>query len=484
LNISTTGSSFQGTDLDIQYQTYKKSVSSMSDPAPTPAVPTPTPAPAADDPNNRPMTRGEWIEMQRDGTIPGKEPTEAEIAAEKAKKRDRRRICRKIRAYYKNPDLAAMLEDLELDLDEIGEMDLDELEDTLEDIREAVSEGNQLKPIRSTVEFAAPYVEALAVNNPLIASRYQLKGLSNKLTKDPRMRVILDQLDAELSSYFDPGPLMGGLLTVAMIVTEVDKDNRKQGRIEEFAVRYDDLPPDQIDALRTQMMAKYKTKFTEDMLEAAVKGQVMAIKDKVDAEIKAAAKASERIRAAYNKVAATRAAAISTATSGVATPIEHKIETTTFVPIVTTTSTSSVPPRRAKLGGPSKPPPGSTPSPILSPPLHAAPVPFGSLPPLKGISPPTTGVPSTGPYEYQGIPPMSSEPVLSGGPRPFVPKVKAFVEELKEAPITEEHKSPTVTSRPLTTSDWRTIAESLRASDEPPSHPEPPKINILHRGSQ
>lgn len=262
--------------------------------------------PVPPDANDRPFTYGDWMKFQSSGKVPLDHVlSKDELEEERIERRKKKRIIRKIRAYYRDAEIAEDLKELEIDPDDkegMMEQSVEELEEDLDDIREAVFEAGVLLPIRTTVEYAAPRLEKLATSNPLIRQFINLKGLEKVLTKDQRMQRLFRILEAEAAGMFEMGPLMTGVLTVGMVIKELDLKNQKEEEIFQYVARYETLPEDQIQEIASKTH-KMKGSVEPELLKTLVQKRVDAIKAEIAAKIVADTVFAERMNTAYQKFA-------------------------------------------------------------------------------------------------------------------------------------------------------------------------------------
>lgn len=443
-----------------------------------------TSGPVPPNANDRPFTYGDWIQFQSSGKVPlDYAQSKEELEEERIERRKKKRIIRKIRAYYRDTEIAEDLKELEIDPDDkegMMEQSLDELEENLDDIRDAVFEASVLLPIRTTIEYAAPRLEKLATSSPLIRQFINLKGLEKVLTKDQRMQRLFRILEAEAAGMFDMGPLMTGVLTVGMVIKELDLKNQKEEEIFQYVAKYETLPEDQIQELSSNTQ-KMKGTVEPELLKVMVQKKVDAIKAEIAAKVAADSVFAERMNTAYQKFAtkvinapggfvppkphpATQGGNQPLTLPGASEPLSLSPHPPSAVALAARPlegperGTPSTHPRRAQLGPP---------TPGLVNPLQALQAALNARHPPSPPSPQFQGMRLANIEEEQKVPPDGMGPETD---EQKAAKIPGFVNWRVQAAEARRLQESSVQSTALGTADI--------TSDGPEEHKEPPRITI------
>jgi hypothetical protein len=404
-------------------------------------------------PDDRPFTYGDWMKFQSSGKVPlDYDLSKEELEEERTERRKKRAVIRKIRAYYRDTEIAADLGDLEIDPDDklgMMEKDLDKLEQDLDDIRDTVSEASVLLPIRTTIEYAAPRLEKMATGNPVIRQFINLKGLEKVLTKDPRMQRLFRILEAEAAGMFEMGPLMTGVLTVGMVIKELDLKNQKEEEIYKYVAKSKTLPEDQIQELSDKLF-KAKGAVDPEVLKKMVEKRVTVIEAEIQAKVATDAVFAQGLAKAYQDFATK----VINAPGGFVPPNPPPAAPLTLPgasePLSLSPHPAPQPPRRAQLG----PPTSVNPLQALQAALNAR------IPPQHPPSPPSP--------QFQGM------------------RLANIEEEQKVPPETDEQKAakiPGFVNWRVQAAEARRLQESSVQStnitpQDPEEHKEPPRITI------
>ena len=207
--------------------------------------------------------------------------------------RQKRRLIRQVKMLLKDEEFQSECEEAGINAEEaiegLKDMDLDELKELKADIMDIIMDSDFAHPVTSAVNMAAPRVELFTTTHPAIRAQVNLKGLQKMLKENTSIRRMLRLADVEVSSYINPGPVIGSILAIGGALVELNASNQEHDVIKAYVKDHGELRPIDLLKIEEQLLkASRKKVLSREAIEAAVqkeaKVKLKVIQAEIDAE--------------------------------------------------------------------------------------------------------------------------------------------------------------------------------------------------------